>query len=59
MISWQEGWKNLETLQEKHQIKAIGVSNFDMRLLNWLALTLMPLDYWYLAIDLHFAIKMI
>lgn len=33
-ITWQTGWRNLERLSEKHNIKAIGVSNFHVELLE-------------------------
>lgn len=33
-VTWQTGWRNLERLSEKHNIKAIGVSNFHVELLE-------------------------
>eukprot|EP01038_Epipyxis_sp_PR26KG_P011351 gene11351-15219_t len=33
-VSWQTGWKNLQTISKMYNIKAIGVSNFDIRLLE-------------------------
>ncbi len=29
-VTWQSGWRHLEQLRDKHNIRAIGVSNFDV-----------------------------
>jgi diketogulonate reductase-like aldo/keto reductase len=37
-VSWTEGWKNLEELKDEFSIDLIGVSNFDIHLLQDLVL---------------------
>lgn len=35
--SWQDAWRALETLYDQGKVRAIGVSNFDVRLLEELS----------------------
>lgn len=37
-VTWQTAWRNLEQLKNKHNIKAVGVSNFHAELLSELLL---------------------
>jgi diketogulonate reductase-like aldo/keto reductase len=37
-INWEKGWENLVALKSKHDIRAIGVSNFDVPLLRRLVI---------------------
>lgn len=34
LLTWKDGWNNLELLKQKHNISYIGVSNFDYHLLE-------------------------
>jgi diketogulonate reductase-like aldo/keto reductase len=38
-VTWKEGWTNLEQLKDEFSIKMIGVSNFDLPLLQELVLS--------------------